>query len=92
MKIAANIIEGILGGRAMMARTIVLGCGANAVLFTCSLALAADLPVKAPVRSAVYDWTGFYLGGHTGYGGGSFGPGSNPLPEQGVFHRTAPQA
>jgi high affinity Mn2+ porin len=48
-------------------------------------ALAADMPVKAPVVKAVYDWTGFYLGGHVGYSGGSFGPGTNPLPEQGVF-------
>jgi len=46
-------------------------------------ALAADLPVKAPM--AVYDWTGFYVGGHFGYGGGSLGPGTNPLPEQGVL-------
>lgn len=28
-------------------------------------ALAADMPVKAPVT---YDWTGFYLGGEFGYG------------------------
>jgi high affinity Mn2+ porin len=48
-------------------------------------AVAADMPVKAPTYKAVYDWTGFYLGGHVGYGGGSLGPGSNPLPEQGVF-------
>jgi len=48
-------------------------------------AAAADMPLKAPVFKAVYNWTGFYLGGHVGYGGGSFGPGTNPLPEQGVF-------
>jgi high affinity Mn2+ porin len=48
-------------------------------------AVAADLPVKAPARRAVYDWTGFYVGGHFGYGDASFGPGTNPLPEQGVF-------
>jgi high affinity Mn2+ porin len=48
-------------------------------------AAAADLPLKAPAFKAVYNWTGFYLGGHVGYGGGSFGPGTNPLPEQGVF-------
>lgn len=48
-------------------------------------AVAADMPLKAPVFKAVYNWTGFYLGGHVGYGGGSFGPGTNPLPEQGVF-------
>jgi high affinity Mn2+ porin len=50
-----------------------------------SPALAADLTLKASAYKAVYNWTGFYLGGHVGYGGGSFGPGTNPLPEQGVF-------
>src|ERR1700722_9658394 len=38
-------------------------------------AAAADLPVKAlpppPLASAVYDWSGFYLGGHFGYAAGS---------------------
>ena len=48
-------------------------------------AMAADLPLKAPAAKTVYDWTGFYLGGHVGYGGGSFGPGTHPLPEQGVL-------
>jgi hypothetical protein len=47
--------------------------------------LASSLPVKGPVRSAIYDWTGFYLGGQFGYGGGSFGPDTNPLPERRVF-------
>ena len=44
---------------------------------------AADLPLKAPALKTVYDWTGFYIGGHVGYGGGSLGPGTNPLPEEG---------
>jgi high affinity Mn2+ porin len=48
-------------------------------------AIAADMPLKAPVLNTVYSWTGFYLGGHVGYGGGNFGPGTNPLPAQGVF-------
>jgi high affinity Mn2+ porin len=72
-----------------MKRICIWGGGAGVVLATCSYALGADLPnrlpLKAPVPSAIYDWTGFYLGGHVGYGGGSFGPGTNPLPEQGVF-------
>src|SRR3954469_3478330 len=36
-------------------------------------AIAADLklPVKAPYLQPVFDWTGFYIGGHTGYGRGS---------------------
>ncbi|HLG80361.1 MAG TPA: carbohydrate porin [Bradyrhizobium sp.] len=48
-------------------------------------AAAADLPVKAPALKRVYDWTGFYVGGHFGYGGGSLGVGSNPLPLQGAL-------
>jgi high affinity Mn2+ porin len=67
----------------------VFGGGIAVVLAIRFFAIAADLPpslpIKAPVRSTIYDWTGFYLGGHVGYGGGSFGPGANPLPEQGVF-------
>ena len=33
-------------------------------------AAAADLAFKAPVSKTVYEWTGFYIGAHTGYGGG----------------------
>src|ERR1700741_552330 len=43
-------------------------------------AVAADLPVKAPALKTIYSWTGFYLGGHIGYGSGSLGPDSNPEP------------
>src|SRR5262245_37361817 len=34
---------------------------------------AADLklPVKAPYLQPAFDWTGFYIGGHTGYSRGS---------------------
>nr|WP_244549209.1 carbohydrate porin [Bradyrhizobium canariense] len=42
------------------------------------------MALKAPAYQTVYDWTGFYIGGHVGYGGGSLGPGTNPIPEQGV--------
>jgi high affinity Mn2+ porin len=47
-------------------------------------ATAADFPLKAPA-AVIYDWTGFYVGGHIGYGGGSFGPRTFPSPLQGVF-------
>src|SRR4051812_10124313 len=35
-------------------------------------AVAADLPVKAPVMAPiiVYNWTGFYVGGNVGYSWG----------------------
>src|SRR5262245_53151630 len=52
-------------------------------------ATAADVVVKKPVKVSaapkLYDWTGPYVGFHVGYGGGSFGPNTNPLPLQGVF-------
>ena len=38
---------------------------------TASAAYAADMPVKAPrVAGAPWTWSGFYLGGHVGYGWG----------------------
>ena len=42
------------------------------------------LPTKAPALPA-YDWTGAYIGGHFGYGGGSFGVGTNPVLDEGVI-------
>jgi high affinity Mn2+ porin len=36
-------------------------------------AVAADMPVKAPVLKTVYDWTGLYIGAHAGFGRGSTG-------------------
>lgn len=44
----------------------------------------AGFPIKAPPK-AIYDWTGFYVGGHVGYGEAGFGAGSNPLQDQGAF-------
>jgi high affinity Mn2+ porin len=66
-------------------RIYIIGGSVAIVLTICSPALAADMPLKAPVFAAVYSWTGFYMGGHVGYGGGSLGPGTNPLPLQGAF-------
>lgn len=72
-----------------MKRLCTLGGGTGIVLATCSFAVAADLPlslpIKAPVRNAIYNWTGLYLGGQVGYGQGNLGPGTNPIPEQAVF-------
>src|SRR6185369_15166291 len=36
-----------------------------------SPAIAADMPLKAPYVGPAFDWSGFYIGGHTGYGRGS---------------------
>ncbi|MBR0797908.1 carbohydrate porin [Bradyrhizobium jicamae] len=63
---------------------IAAGAALGAAAFGAS-ANAADLAVKSPVANTVYNWTGFYVGGHFGYGDGSLGPGTNLLPAQGVF-------
>lgn len=60
--------------------TAVIAAGVLTV--PCS-SLAADLPLKARAAKTVYDWTGFYVGGHFGYGDAGFGPGTNPLALQG---------
>src|SRR3984893_17139895 len=73
----------------VMKRICIFGSSMGVVLAPCSLAIGADLPtslpIKAPVRATIYDWTGFYVGGQVGYGGGSLGPGTNPIPDQAVF-------
>ena len=49
---------------------------AVAAALTAAPAFAADMPAQAPVYTkalavaAVYDWTGFYVGGNIGYGWG----------------------
>jgi high affinity Mn2+ porin len=44
----------------------------------------AAMSTKAPALPA-YDWTGVYIGGHFGYGGGSLGAGTNPVLDEGVL-------
>jgi outer membrane immunogenic protein len=49
---------------------------------TAGSAIAADLPVKAPVYKGpppvvVYNWTGFYVGANAGYSWGDWKPSSN---------------
>ncbi|MGA7386421.1 MAG: hypothetical protein WBW99_00630 [Pseudolabrys sp.] len=53
---------------------VALIAAVSAVAFT-QIALAADLPVKAPrytppPPAPVYSWTGFYVGGNVGYSWG----------------------
>jgi high affinity Mn2+ porin len=40
---------------------------ASGVLALPGAGFAADLPLKAPVLHAVYDWTGLYIGAHAGF-------------------------
>src|SRR4051794_32941278 len=56
-------------------------------------AFAADLPMKAPPMAApvaVYNWTGFYIGGHVGWGWTDVGsvqlaPGTAAFPTGTVY-------
>ena len=49
----------------------VLAGAAFGALALGSPAMAADMPLKAPYLRPAFDWSGFYIGGHTGYGRGS---------------------
>src|SRR5688500_11873296 len=46
----------------------VLAGAAVGAMTLASPVLAADMSLKAPALKAVYNWTGFYVGGHVGYG------------------------
>ncbi|HAP13753.1 MAG TPA: cell envelope biogenesis protein OmpA, partial [Afipia sp.] len=63
----------------------VAGLALGATSLDVARAADAALPLKAPRAAPVFDWSGLYVGGHAGYGGGTFGPGTNPLPQQGIF-------
>ncbi len=53
-------------------KKILLSTASLGVLALGSPALGADLPMKAlPPPAAVYDWTGFYVGGFGGYAFGN---------------------
>jgi len=55
--------------------------------------LAADMAVKAPVAPpiAIYNWTGFYVGGNVGYAWGNADTFFNPLPSAALFVNLLPQ-
>ena len=64
-----------LPGSGGLMKELVVACVSLAALAVAGGADAADfslvLPVNAPAASTVYDWTGFYAGGHLGYAWGS---------------------
>jgi outer membrane immunogenic protein len=76
----------------------ILLTGAALALISANPAFAADLPAKtytkAPVYAApVYNWTGFYVGGHVGGGWADLGsteiaPGTAAFPIGTVFSKT----
>jgi outer membrane immunogenic protein len=64
-----------------MKRFAVLGAVIAALTFAAP-ANAADVPVRGPIYKAapapVYNWTGFYIGAHIGYGWGDANLGFQP--------------
>ncbi len=66
-----------------MKRICKLGSTTWVVLATCPFVAAADLPVSYPVKAPpvvdLYDWTGFYVGGHIGLATGNSGWTLDPL-------------
>jgi outer membrane immunogenic protein len=70
----------------MIRKLLLSAVGALALLGTAN---AADMPVKRPVYKAVpapvFNWTGFYIGGHIGYGWGSADIDGFPADPAGIF-------
>jgi high affinity Mn2+ porin len=68
-----------------MKRICIIGSTTWVALATCpfAAAAAADLPVSYPVKAqpvvGLYDWTGFYVGGHIGLATGNSGWTLDPL-------------
>lgn len=76
----------------MTNRLSALLIGSIAAIVFGQIASAADLPAKAPVYKApppppaLYNWTGFYVGGNIGYGWGDVDHNANPLPSPVTFN------
>ncbi|MCP3407590.1 carbohydrate porin [Bradyrhizobium sp. CCGB01] len=66
-----------------MKRVLIIGSVTTSLAWT--YAAAGDLLPAGSAARGSYPWTGFYVGGHFGYGDANFGPGAHPLPEQGVI-------
>ena len=62
--------EAGLGHKGIAMKNLLIGTVAAALVGIAAQAEAADLPMKAPPSpvAAAYSWTGFYIGGHVGYG------------------------
>ena len=68
---------------------LIAGAGALVGMLAAGPVLAADIPaapvVKAPIKAAAYNWYGFYIGVHGGYG---WGRGSVDLTPNGATFAT----
>jgi opacity protein-like surface antigen len=65
-----NCASSLIEVRAVL-KTQLLAGAAIAALIAAGPALSADLPLKAPpLVAAAWNWSGFYIGGHAGYGWG----------------------
>jgi len=51
------------------------------------IALESEPALAGSPAPGSYNWTGLYIGGHFGYGSGSFGPGNNSFPGEAGFLR-----
>jgi outer membrane immunogenic protein len=82
----------LLLNRGLPLKNASIAVAALGALFAGS-AMAADMPVKAPVKAPppVFDWTGFYIGGNVGYGWGHDDTDINPGPTPAVFVNLLPQ-
>jgi high affinity Mn2+ porin len=78
-------IDSVVGGAVVSRRFLRFLAWVAGLTFTAvgaiAPAAAADLPafpVKPPPVAGLYDWTGFYAGGHMGYAGGNSNWTANP--------------
>lgn len=62
-------------------------------IYSVSSATAAELAVKSYTKApeAIYDWTGFYIGGHAGYGWGNLSS-TTPAGSVSLFNVSAPSS
>jgi outer membrane immunogenic protein len=61
--------EKFITGRFTMKRVYLAGAALTAIMAAAGSAIAADMPLKAPVMApAAYDWSGMYIGGVVGGG------------------------
>src|SRR5450432_2787967 len=67
--------ESFIRREGMAMKRMLIGSAVAASMLVATSAFAADLPAKVYTKApppivAVYDWTGFYIGGNIGYSWG----------------------